>query len=414
MKRGLNSEKARKILKEGKAHGKPLTDAQKRFFGLIAGSDYAKGGDVPKLRSVSVFYDNGDVVHTAMSSDLSDKEIRKYFAVGRVFNIGSGEKDLMAAVDKVVINDDMPANTHYAKKEVDKLFEGNKEYAEGGQVDVKILNEGKRFTPRMYKAIMADYDKDKLPNADDPRPQIAGDTESIEGVRFAQTFGKILDLKRVMDKNLEKTIIPKLKEITPDGSTIYARTKTPYSILKKLVEKRMLDAGNPKRGLTDIVGTTIVVDDKKELNQVRNAIEGLSGDSGVLGRLIEVEDMYDRPKGGYRAIHYLFWSDDSDNKFPVELQLKTKRMKALNELSHPAYKEGKLNSKRLMFLTDLANKADMGDEQAAETLDELMTDKEKLQESLYVGKAKSFERGGLLDEFEITTASEDLRDIYGD
>lgn len=37
MAKALTKTKARKILREGKARGKPLTKKQKRFFGAIAG-----------------------------------------------------------------------------------------------------------------------------------------------------------------------------------------------------------------------------------------------------------------------------------------------------------------------------------------------------------------------------------------
>lgn len=37
MKKKLTSGKAKKILKEGKARGKSLTDKQKKFFGAVAG-----------------------------------------------------------------------------------------------------------------------------------------------------------------------------------------------------------------------------------------------------------------------------------------------------------------------------------------------------------------------------------------
>lgn len=41
----LSKAKAKKMLKEGVAHGRPLTKKQRKFFGLIAG-----GGKVRKLK----------------------------------------------------------------------------------------------------------------------------------------------------------------------------------------------------------------------------------------------------------------------------------------------------------------------------------------------------------------------------
>lgn len=37
MAKKLSSRKAKKILREGRAQGKPLTAKQKRFFGAVAG-----------------------------------------------------------------------------------------------------------------------------------------------------------------------------------------------------------------------------------------------------------------------------------------------------------------------------------------------------------------------------------------
>ena len=122
-----------------------------------------------------------------------------------------------------------------------------------------------------------------------------------------------------------------LDEKAPSNADIYARTKTPYSILKKLVEKRMLDR---EKGLTDMIGTTIAVKNQKELEQVRDDI-----DNGLLGKILDRDDYYKSPKAGYKAYHYIV-----DYKgVPVEVQLKTKTQKKLHEASHDLYKKGKLN-----------------------------------------------------------------------
>jgi hypothetical protein len=71
-------------------------------------------------------------------------------------------------------------------------------------------------------------------NADDPRPNEEGDKESIEQVQLADLFSKLLSTKKDLDKTMYEQV-DKLKEISPKGSKIYARTKTPYSILNKLI-----------------------------------------------------------------------------------------------------------------------------------------------------------------------------------
>ena len=56
----------------------------------------------------------------------------------------------------------------------------------------------------------------------------------------------------------------------------------------------------------------------------------------------------------------------------IELQLKTKRQKALNELSHEPYKLGKINSALLLKITEIANRADEGDNGAIKEYNEFM------------------------------------------
>ena len=54
------------------------------------------------LRSVEITYDDGTVTKTNMSANLTDKEIRDYFKIGKSFNIGSID-DKMVKVKKVNI-----------------------------------------------------------------------------------------------------------------------------------------------------------------------------------------------------------------------------------------------------------------------------------------------------------------------
>jgi hypothetical protein len=55
------------------------------------------------LRAVKITFDNGDVINTSMAAHLTDDEIKKYYTIGKSFNLGKGEKDLMAKVTKVDI-----------------------------------------------------------------------------------------------------------------------------------------------------------------------------------------------------------------------------------------------------------------------------------------------------------------------
>lgn len=235
---------------------------------------------------------------------------------------------------------------------------------------INIVNKGDKFNKAKYEGALGDYDKDGLANIDDANPYIKENKpRKVESIELAKTFEKLLTLKNKLDETMDITI-GELDTIAPKGALIYARTKTPYSILKKLVEKRLLDK---KRGLTDLVGTTIVVDDLKDLRKVDKAIN-----NGDIGKVVEREDMYESPKGGYRAIHYLVEVDG----YIVEVQLKTKRQKAINEESHEPYKKGTLNAEYLLYVTDLANKADKGNRKAYIEFDKIIDNPTQLAKDL--------------------------------
>jgi hypothetical protein len=58
-----------------------------------------------KLRSVKVTFSNGNTITTSMAAHLSDDDIRKYYAIGKLFNLGKGDKDSKQKVAKVDILD---------------------------------------------------------------------------------------------------------------------------------------------------------------------------------------------------------------------------------------------------------------------------------------------------------------------
>jgi len=242
-------------------------------------------------------------------------------------------------------------------------FRVKKKFEHGGEVH--IVNEDVKFDRGAYGSVFGDYDGDGVPNIDDKNPLDPTKKGKIEQVSAAKSFGSLLDLKAELDDVMYDSL-DILKKKSPKDADLYARTKTPYSIIKKLVDKRLMD---PKKGLTDLVGTTVAVSDYKDLQKVRKNIS-----SGALGEVIEEEDMYLKPKGGYMAHHFII----NVKGIPVEVQLKTKRMKNLNAISHEFYKDGNLNQKNLLKLTALANKADKGDKAAIKEYDSIMKDKEKV------------------------------------
>lgn len=261
---------------------------------------------------------------------------------------------------------------------------------DGGNIETHILNEGEVFDREKYKGVFTDFDKDGVANLDDPNPLRKGDKTTVEERELTNVFQKLLDTKNRLDDTMYDAVVD-IKNISPKGSVVYARTKTPYSIINKLIEKRLVVPKDPKKGLTDVIGTTIAVDSYKDLLEVRDKIE-----AGKLYDVFEVEDFYENPNDGYRAVHYLLMYKGKNGQFPVELQLKTKRMKSINELSHSAYAAKNLDAARLNFVTDIANKADREDKDAILDYNKLMKDKDSLKKSFFLNK--KMEQGGEIDE----------------
>ena len=236
--------------------------------------------------------------------------------------------------------------------------------AKGGRT-ISIVNDGVKYDKSKYKAVYGDYDKDGVVNIDDANPLDKSKSGNVEEIELKNTFDKLLGVKAELD-DIMYDAVDTLDEKAPKGADIYARTKTPYSILKKLVEKRMLD---PKRGLTDMIGTTIAVDNQKELVELRDKI-----DNGLLGKVLDRDDFYKRPNAGYRAYHYIV----EYKGVPVEVQLKTKNMKKLHEVAHKSYKLGTLNPKTLNEVSIVFMKADKGDGKSKVQMEKLLSNKKQL------------------------------------
>lgn len=237
--------------------------------------------------------------------------------------------------------------------------------AKGGDIEVSIVNEGVKFDKKKYPSIFGDSDKDSIPNVDDPNPTRKGDKETIEQVKLSDVFERLLNVKEGLDTRMER-VVDDMKKKSPKGSKIYARTKTPYSIVSKLVNKRL-------GTLTDMIGTTIVVEDQEGLEMLRKRVE-----RGEFGQVLDFDNYYESPKGGYRAYHFIV---DAQG-VPTEIQLKTKRQKLLNQSSHEPYKKEKLNTEKLNEFSLLAKKADEGDKEAMAQFDMLVKYPKALEERL--------------------------------
>lgn len=254
-------------------------------------------------------------------------------------------------------------------------------FADGGEIKVKVAAKD-IYTKNKYKGIFQDSDKDGVPDIDDAQPKNPKLQGEVEELKFAQVFERLLRTKKSLDK-IMRAAIEELKRISPVGSTIYARTKTPYSIVSKLINKKSTSLERSKagdvEGLTDLIGTTVVVKSLDDINDVAKKL-----DKGVLGEILEKKDYYKNPKAGYRAIHYITIFEG----VATEVQLKTYRQQKINEASHEAYKYENLEADRLLYLTNLANKADMGNRTAQLESDKIFLDKKALKESLFKDKVR--------------------------
>lgn len=245
----------------------------------------------------------------------------------------------------------------------------------GGQAEVKIENKDLQFNKNLYKGVLDDFDLDGLPNADDPNPLEKQDSTSIEQMKLSNALNNVIRVKDKMDVELDE-FVSKLRKIAPSDSKIYGRTKTPYSILNKLVNSRLLDE---KRGLKDLVGTTVAFDSFDDLTKFKKRVE-----KGVFGKVVEFDDYYENPNDGYRAYHFIV----EQNGTPIELQLKTDRMKQINVLSHDAYKNKVLDRDYLLYLTTIANEADKGNKSSQNEYEIIMKDKVSVKTKLSSGQSK--------------------------
>lgn len=265
--------------------------------------------------------------------------------------------------------------------EVYASVKDGKYFARGGEIKVKVEDKD-IYNPKHYKGIFQDSDGDGVADIDDLQPKNPKLQGKVEEMKFTQVFEKLLRTKKALD-NIMRAAIVKLKVVSPVGSTIYARTKTPYSIVNKLANKKLTSIERSKvgdiEGLGDLIGTTIVVKTLKDIQTVAKQL-----DDGAVGEVLEKKDYYTSPKSGYMAVHYI----NIFEGVAIEIQLKTYRQKVINAISHQAYKYENLDADRLLYLTSLINKADRGDKKAALQIDELFLDKKAVERSLYQDKVR--------------------------
>jgi len=232
------------------------------------------------------------------------------------------------------------------------------------QTDLKKqpTKEPNQYTKDRYKGVFGDYDGDGILNVDDPNPRKKGDKETVEEVKLSDEIAKLIDFRADMDK-IRKRFIEKVAKAAKNETDILSRTKTPYSIINKF-RRKMLKG--PNDGLTDMVGGMIIFDNQKDLEDFAQKVN-----NGLLGKVLEFDDYYSKPKAGYRAYHWNLLFEGA----AVELQAKTERQKIVAGYSHTLYKEGKNNPELQDRFTKLALMADRGHPRAKKLFNEATKDK---------------------------------------
>ncbi len=285
-------------------------------------------------------------------------------------------------------------------------------YADGGKISREFAR--KQIPISLYKSFFADTDGDGVPNVDDVAPFKAENKERLEEVSLRDEMKQIIEYRNDFEKVREE-VVDDLEDIVSecDGQGdcgILSRTKTPYSIINKLRRRSLtnvkdLDKLDKKakeklkskeltgldlyKGLTDVVGTMVVTPDKKNADKIRDVIN-----SGRVGEVLEFEDFYANDNDGYRAYHFLIAVNKNGIKFPVEIQVKTKRVKKIADFAHTLYKTGNLSASGFDRLNKLALQADKGNPKKAREFDEIIRNPKKVMEII---SKKKKARGGISD-----------------
>jgi len=231
------------------------------------------------------------------------------------------------------------------------------------------------LSTRDYPGLFQDTDQDGIPDPDDAHPRGGNAGGRVEEVALTSEVAALIDLRNaiVEDKQaLEKHLIHAFP-----GRKVYGRVKTPYSIINKLRRKRLF---HPQHGITDLVGLTVIAQDKADADRLRAFIQ-----QGGAGQVVEEADFYASPQAGYRAYHFILNVPSGvspTGSLATELQLKTQRQAKLAAAAHTPYKEGRHNAALMDELGALVDRADRGDLAAARAVDPLLADEAALTRRL--------------------------------
>lgn len=291
--------------------------------------------------------------------------------------------------------------------EIDQIAKGgvilnsqNSLFGDGG--NIKVSTYLKEIPLSIYKGVISDFDKDGIANADDLEPNKKSDIQ-LEEISLKDELTDIVKYRNLF-VGVQKDVLNKIGKINTCGKiecNIKTRIKTPYSIINKLrrrslTDVKTLDKLDKKaneflknktlkgidlyKGLTDILGFMVIVEDFESLSKLKNEVE-----QGNLGEVLEFEDFYANDNNGYRAYHFLLSTELKGTFIPYELQIRTARVNKLAGITHTIYKQGKLNGVLNDKLAKQIELADKGNLVIAGLVDAQLEDK-KLSEKLTLQK----------------------------
>ncbi len=219
-----------------------------------------------------------------------------------------------------------------------------------------------------YKGLFQDSNENGLPDVDDAFPHVGGTHTRVEETMLSNAVHALLRERRSWEK-VRRGVVKQLRGLAP-AAEVQSRAKTPYSTMNKLIKARLYD---PKKGLTDYIGTKVITPNTKELRKVVAAIR--KGALGVKPKASDTKDYIKQPKeDGYRAVHFILpiGQGPDGEQLQVEVQVTSRRLVMVQAITHEPYKLDRLNYAGSEKLYALAYKADSGDPEALQQFDWLI------------------------------------------
>ncbi len=121
---------------------------------------------------------------------------------------------------------------------------------------------------------------------------------------------------------------------------VISRVKDKKSALEKMKVRNF----NSANQISDYIGYMVITNTVEDVYKVKNILEN------NLGECLE-EDYIRNPKNGYQSVHLNY---HIENNIPLEIQIKTKRMKFAQDIVHDKiYKNVNLSDSLKSFLSNL-------------------------------------------------------------